>query len=59
MIKRSLRQNCLSCGDAAYGLSHRRNLLEHALSLFGIRPVRCVRCRERRFAFRPFRTWSF
>lgn len=46
---------CPNCGDDKYRLSHRRNRLEKALSLLGVRPVRCLSCDERRFVFLLFR----
>jgi DNA-directed RNA polymerase subunit RPC12/RpoP len=45
---------CPRCGHEEYRLSHRRNLFERAVSLAGIRPVRCLKCEERRFAFVGF-----
>jgi len=43
--------SCPKCENPKYRLSHRRNILERALSLLGMRPVRCVRCNQRRFVF--------
>ena len=45
------KTKCPHCGDEEYAMSHRRNLFERLLSVGGIRPVRCLKCNERRFAF--------
>ena len=52
------KAKCPYCGHENYTLSHRRNLLERAVSTVGIRPVRCLRCNERRFAFVGFGWFS-
>ena len=52
------KAKCPHCGHEQYTLSHRRNLWERAVSTAGIRPVRCLRCNERHFAFVGFGLFS-
>jgi len=52
------KAKCPCCGHEEYTLSHRRNLLERAVSTVGIRPVRCLRCNQRRLAFVGFGWFS-
>lgn len=43
---------CPTCGSQELRLSHRRNILERALSLISFRPFRCLDCNERFLKFR-------
>lgn len=42
---------CVKCGSRDVRRSHKRNLFEKALSLFSIRPLRCMECQNRFYLF--------